>query len=510
MISKDAVNIFLKRKLNSFDWMKELSERELDRVIDTLEPKPFFHTKCYKHQKTCFLIGIYNLSFLYLLDMGLGKTKIMLDLVSYLKMKEKVRKTLIVVPNLVNIESWCEEIRIHSPHLKMVPLIGHTLSRRHAIKQDADLFIINYQGLVYLCTSNVHRKKKREINRDKIQLVIDQFDGLIIDESQKCKSMKTLNYKVCDRIGAYCKVRFALTGTPFGRDPHDLWSQFHIIDRGETLGKFVGIFRQIFFNTIINPWGGYEHKFDRNKEVTLHDMIQNKSIRYKSEECMDLPEQVFIRTRVQFDKNAEEYYNHIVDKIVKSERNITLMDNAFINMRELCSGFIMYKDENEERQTLEFDNPKLEALIGLVEQIPINRKAVIFHEFIYSGNKIEEELKKLKYGTARLWSGAKDPAEELRRFQKDPECRIFIVNHRSGSEGINLQVANYEIFFETPLSPIVRLQAEARCRRPSQQAKKIFYYDIVVKNSIEEKILYYLKEGRDLFQALIEGKESWK
>ncbi len=84
---------------------------------------------------------------------------------------------------------------------------------------------------------------------------------------------------------------------------------------------------------------------------------------------------------------------------------------------------------------------------------------------------------------------------------EEPDCRILVANSVSGGTGLNLQIANYVIFYESPVSPIHRLQAEWRCYRAGQ-TKAVFIYDLVVAESVDEKILEFIKEGKNLLSTL--------
>ena len=83
----------------------------------------------------------------------------------------------------------------------------------------------------------------------------------------------------------------------------------------------------------------------------------------------------------------------------------------------------------------------------------------------------------------------------------------MVVNISSGGEGLNLQVANYCIFVVTTERPDTRRQALKRTHRTGQE-KHVFLYDLVMKNTVELKILQFLEEGKNLFSALVEGTES--
>lgn len=515
MISASALRAFLDRSLDSFDWIKECSEVDLDKALAELAPVPRFHLPPFKHQKACFLIGLSLPEFLYLLDLGLGKTKLVLDLISYRKLCGEKPKALVLVPNVANIENWVIEIEIHAPKLSYVALEGSSLDKTEWLKEDADLYITNYAGLVAMVSESIPHGKKHKwvVRKEKLQRVIDRINSVAFDESTEFKNHLSLAYQACRDISAACYIRYALTGIPFGRNPHDLWSQFYVIDQGLTLGPTLGLFREAFFTKKRNFFGGpysFDYKFDKDKERRFHEVIKNRSIYYDEDECPDLPEKVFSKRFLTFPVDTYQYYKKVVESLRDRKHNMILVKNSFLQMRQLASGFLGYKEDvgGKTAKIVFADNPKLDELMRLVDELPPRKKMIIFHEYIFTGEVIAKELDKIGIGYARLWSGTKDPGQELRRFREVKSCRILECNNHSGAFGLNLQVANYVVFVESPVSPIVRKNAEKRAHRQGQKAKRVFYYDLVMRNSVDEKILGYLKEGRDLFDALIKGKET--
>lgn len=520
MISKAATQAYLARKLNSFDWVKECSEDELDKALNNLNPKPFFYTPPFKHQKASFLVGLECPEFLYFLDLGLGKTKLMLDLIRYRKLCGEKPRAIALVPNVANIENWVMEVEKHAPDLFVTPLVGDSQERFQQLEDKGDIFVINYQGMNALVTDIVKVRKgdkekgRWEINKKRLLGLSSEFNSIIFDESTAFKNHQSLTYRVCRDFSAPYVMRYSLTGTPFGRNPQDLWSQFYVIDRGLTLGPTLGLFRDAFFTKKKNFWGGpysFDYTFDQKKEKKLNRVLQNRSICYDEDECPDLPEKVFIERPVSFPVDTFQYYKKVLEQIRAAGGNKSLLKNSYIQMRQLASGFLGYHDDDEGRKAkIVFDdNPKLDDTLELVKELPNNRKMVIFHEYIFTGEVISRELKKLGIEYDALWSGTKDQGKTLRRFREDPDCIILVCNNKSGAFGLNLQVANYLIWFETPDSVIVRRQTLKRVHRPGQKQRRVFYFDIMMRNSVDYKIHQYLKEGRDLFEAVVQGKERF-
>ena len=517
MISKLAVQRFLSRELASFNWIKQFSREALEAEFNNLTPKPRFTGpyRPYKHQLAGFLIGLHFPEFLYFLDLATGKTRIPLDLIAYAKLRGEKPRVLALVPNVANIENWVMEIETHTPTLSYVPLFGSSEERLQLLRRKADLFIINYAGFAALCSTlqaKESKKRKRKVDEDKLTQVIQGFTGMVLDESTSIQNHSSLTYKVCNQCAKIARRRYALTGTPMGRDPQALWTQFYFIDRGKTLGPTLGLFREAFFTKKRRYWGGFDFTLKPEREKLLHRTLQNRSIYYNESECIALPLKVYARRHVTFTSDMEAYYSRIKGQLIEARGNYHLVKNAFLQMRQISSGFLGVVDnETGERAQLEFpENPKLDELLEIISEMPSKAKFVVFHEYIWSGAKMSGALSKLGIKHERLWSGQKDPAGALRRFREQPNCRGLLANNQSGAFGLNLQVANYAIFYESPTSPLIRTQAEKRIRRPGQKAARCFYIDLIMKGTYDERILDYLAEGKDLFDAVVAGKERVK
>jgi SNF2 family DNA or RNA helicase len=184
------------------------------------------------------------------------------------------------------------------------------------------------------------------------------------------------------------------------------------------------------------------------------------------------------------------------------------MRNAFLRMRQISSGFVgYYDDDHGSRAEYSFPyNPKLELLMTLIQSIREDRKIVVCLDFIWSGDRIEQELKELQIGYVRVSGTTKDPAAALSRFDNDRRVRVMLLSN-SMVFGLNLQIAKYLIFYESPVPVITRKQAERRIERQESQHSKVFVYDLLVRGTVDERILAFHKQGKDLFRAIIDGKE---
>jgi SNF2 family DNA or RNA helicase len=153
-------------------------------------------------------------------------------------------------------------------------------------------------------------------------------------------------------------------------------------------------------------------------------------------------------------------------------------------------------------------NPKLEALIELLRELDPTRKVLVFNEYIKTGEIICARLKKEKVPHLRLYGATKKKQDVIDRF-RGGKHRVLVINSQSGAFGLNLQVASVVVFYESPVDPVVRRQAEKRSHR-SGQTRKVLIYDLIVKGSVDEKIVECIKRGENLFKSVVEGKgKKW-
>lgn len=522
IIARSALRAFLGRQRADSAYAKTLSPDEVEVRLDQLIPLPKFHTAPRHHQKIAFLLGARYPAYLFFLDMGLGKTAVTLNLLQWRKRRGELTRALVLVPNASNVSAWADEAAKHTPGLSVACLEGTPQERAEALAAETDILVATYAGLLSLVCHSEYVLAKRagasgdalekasrgwRVHEPTIKVLARQFNAVIRDEATQAANHRTLTFRVLRRLSKTAPIRYGLTGRPFGRDPQMLWAIFYLTDGGETLGETLGLFRAALYTESDNYWsGGSTWTFDQNKKKVLRRMVRHRSIRYSESECLDLPPKVYTVNPVPFPAETLAYYQKLIEEMrTQKEAGVpTLMRNTFLRMRQLESGFLTVK-MNEEKISIRFkENPKVEALIERLEEMPPRRKALVFHEFRLSGDYLEEALTAAKISYVRLSGGMGKKARGVQdEFRADPGIRVFL-SSSAGGLGLNLQAASYCHFFETPASCITREQEEKRCHRIGQE-RTVFYHDYVVRGGISEKLLGYLQEGKDLMVALIDG-----
>jgi len=514
MINQKAVERFLVRELNNFDWLKEEPKVRIDQALAELVP-PLPSADLWLHQKVCLLILEALKRFMLHIDMGGGKTKITLTLLKYRKDRGEKPRAIVFVPFITAVSTWIEETGKHGHGLTCTPLVGTTGHNLHLLQNvDSDLFVICYQSAVAMLSEtkkNTKGKKKWMIDSGRVRAVFKGFDTLVMDEVHKAKSVTSLTYKMLRAISAQSEYCIGLTGTPFGKDLTDLWPQFNLIDFGDTLGPTLGFYRQVFFQEKVNFWGGYDYTFKKELFPDLQRIIKNSSIRYAVEDFHDMPEKQYIPRYIKPPEGIKAYADKHLEEIrqkagLGGKSAYQEIESSYLKLRQLASGFMTLKGEDNDKLQVSFDeNPKLDILQELIEELPEASKMIVFHHFVYTNTIISDRLKEMKIGHARVYGKQRDPLKELARFKEDPKCKVLVINSKSGSSSLNLQIANYQVYFEQPDSPIDRQQAERRSWRPGQ-TRRVFIYDLLMQGTADIGIYKSNIAGKNMLTELLDGK----
>lgn len=503
MILPESISQFFNRRLEDFRWLKKAPRKE---VWKTLSWKKFL-TKPRDHQLVCQMIGQKYPRFQFFLDMGGGKTKIGLDLFRYRLHTGQAQRGLVCVPNLINLDTWERQVATHAADLRVTILEGTQEKRTKALKQNADLFIVNYAGLpVYMAPL---RKKGRKLNRQLATKFAAKFDFLILDEIHLMGGHDSLQFELVAILSEHARYVYGMTGTPFGRDPIKLWSEFAVVDQGITLGPTLELFRAAYYNKERLPWFGpwaARYNFDNQLRGDLRRMIQHRSIRYTSKE-MGHDGKIQRQTlRVPMTKEQHKHYTNIQREFIEARKTGERVA-FYIRARQITAGFIASGKDEERLEVQLASSAKVDGLAEFISERERSTKVLIYHQYIFSGIMIQDLLRKRKISFAGVGSGFKQPRDQVYRFMHDPRCEVFLANWAAGGTGVDglQEVCHVGIFFESPSDPSRRKQCEMRLDRPGQK-ETVLIYDLVCSNTVDERVLISLAEGKDLLEEVTDGK----
>jgi len=526
MIHPKAVKLFLKQQRDSHAWMKKLTNKQLDRALEEQGFKVADPTKkpLRKQQKVCILLGLAYPRFSFWLDMGLGKTRIVLELMNHYWRLGLLKRGLILCISDEAVDEWEKQFRkwgVKIPHVG----IGNSATVekwQHVAELGAGLIIATYAGFNHMFASRQKTTKRTKRRKAKVKMSPDakkikafaaNLDAFVMDESVHLGNYKGLGFRIAKKLSAKCYSVHALAGVPFGLDPTLIWSQQFLVDRGETLGPTLGLFRGGFFEEKAGHFTMFEYKFKKEMEPVLHEILQHRSITYSTEDAgIELPPVTPIVRSIRLPPETMALYEKALEQLKQAaiRHNRRQMENSFLRMRQLSSGFIGYADDETgaKAQLILPQNPKLDDFVNNIEDMPYDCKFVCFYEFTVSGRALVEALAKRGITAGWVWSGTKDVKKVRRLFDDAPPKKFkgIIGNWRKIAESLNLQRANYTHYFESPVGVIARRQSEKRTDRLGQE-RPGFRFDYCA-TSADRRILQFHKSGADFFKALFRDPDE--
>lgn len=512
LLSREAVRAFMSRDLDDFRWMKQLTREQIERELASLRVRPRFKgDPPWLHQLVCFLIGLSQPRFQFLLDMGAGKTRIISMLIEHFKREGKLDRALITVPRIINIESWMEDVPLRTDLEPWAVNVSDIEEKRERLlRPRGDVTIIDMQSLQWaLCKKEKHRGKHRLVRDDKVvRQVLRLYNLLGIDETHKqVANHNNLWFSLLDQLSKGMDYAYGATGTLFGKRVEDAWSQFYVIDRGETLGENLGPFRAAFFDAKMSPWKGQVFTFNKTRWEEFHRTLQHRSIRYEEDELLELPARVPRRKNFSMSEEQREHYNRALEGLIQAGGNLRELDAQYTRMRQIVSGYLVWKDDYGEHVLHFKQNPKLDGLEALIDEMG-DSKIIVVYWYTETGRMIVDRVKEMGIGVEWLWGGTKDRAALRERFMNvSSNSRVLVMQAEAGGTGNDglQKVARYMVFYETPTDPTTRRQTEKRIHRPGQ-TKRSFIYDLVMMRSLDAGILSDIKEGVDTHNDVVNGK----
>lgn len=447
-----------------------------------------FKTKPFDHQVQCFnFFKQLNIGGLFL-EMGLGKTKIVIDVVSYHHVMGKINKILYVCPNSVT-ENVKDEFTLHT-HIKLETCIlsGHKQKRIKGLQSDANVFIINYEGIKSL----------------EKELTAAKFDCIICDESTRIKNPQAQCSKALHKLGRSAAYRYILTGTPITQSAIDIYSQYKFLEPS-IFGPSYYAFRNRY-----SVLGGYLNKqiIGYRHLEELEKKLFQTAIRFTKTECLDLPAKVYEVKQFDLSKEERTMYNDIKEKIFieleGQQVSAPLIITKLMKLTQICSGFLK-TDSGEDKY---FESSKLKLLKETLEDV-LPKKVIIWCNFTANIQAISKTLRdmRVKHVTFSGKTKAEDRGSVIQEFQKDPDCQVFIGQIQTGGLGINLTAASYVIYYTNTYSLANRLQSEDRAHRIGQE-NKVTYIDLVARKTVEKSIQKALSKKLDLATSIIDTRRA--
>jgi superfamily II DNA or RNA helicase len=421
-------------------------------------------------------------------DMGLGKT--VQTLAHLLLEKQHSRMdlpSLIVAPTSL-VFNWRNELRNFAPSLSCLCLHGPNRQQYYKSINQYDVVITSYPLLI----------------RDETALQMFSYHYLILDEAHYIKNPKTKAARCVRKLDSRHKL--CLTGTPLENHLGELWSLFDFLLPG-LLGN------QKQFQTVFRT--PIEKHQDTARAETLARRVRPFMLRRtKNEVAAELPPKTEIVRRIALTQQQQDLYetvrvsvHHQVRSVIQHQglarSQITILD-ALLKLRQVCCDPRLVKLEKPHTAV---DSAKLAFLTEILpEMIEEGRRILLFSQFTSMLALIEDEVKKMHIGYAKLTGQTNDRAAQIERFQSH-QVPLFLISLKAGGVGLNLTAADTVIHYDPWWNPAVERQATDRAHRIGQ-TQRVFVYKLICEGTVEEKILSMQQHKQSLADSLLQIQEQ--
>lgn len=421
--------------------------------------------KLYPHQKEALdsTANLNKVAFFH--DMGLGKTFTGAE-----KMIRLAAEVNLVVCQKSKVDDWVEHFKEHYSYDHDVFDLTTKLEFEAFVKVFKTNDISDDYKIVGVINYDLVWRRPELLKLTDFTLMLDESSLIQNEKSKRSKFILKLKPKNV----------ILLSGTPVGGKYERLWSQLHLlgwdISRSLYWKQFVTVKRIDMLGRSIPIVTGYKN-VDRLKEK----MNQYGCKFLKTDEVFDLPSQQFIDVKV---KNTKHYQTFRKHKVL-IDGDITFVGDTLLTKmlyeRQLCGSY----------------NPnKLEALKDILAST--EDRVIVFYNFKHELRAIEDVCIALDKPISLVNGDIKDLS-----VYDEHENSVTAIQYQAGAKGLNLQKANKIIYFTPTLSCEDYMQSIKRIHRIKQD-RPCFYYRLIVKNSVEEKIYGALERGEDYTNALFE------
>jgi len=475
-----------------------------------------FKTKPYAHQITALEKSWNKAHFAYFMEMGTGKSKVLIDNIAMLYDKGKINGALIVAPKGV-YQNWFDiEIPNHMPtHIekKMVLWKASFMKGNEIVSKEVDALFETGTDL-HILVMNVEALSTKNGVTFANKFLSCHETLMAIDESTTIKNPDAIRTKSIVQLGRSAKYRRILTGSPVTKSPLDLYKQCEFLDEGLLDYTSYYAFKTRYAVLRTANFGGRSVQIVvgyRNLDE-LSERIEKFSYRVLKEDCLDLPSYSFTKRIIQLSKEQKKIYDSM-KQLALAQLGGKLMTTAtalvqLMRLHQITCGHF----KSDDGTTQKIKNERLDALMDILSEV--ENKAVIWAHYKYDIEIIVEAIKK-EYGPDSYVTYYGDTPSEIRQnniklFQdENSKVRFLIGTPQTGGYGITLTAGNVMIYYSNGYDLEKRTQSEARINRAGQK-RKMTYIDIIAEGTVDEKIVNALRKKIDIASKVMgEELKDW-
>jgi len=470
-----------------------------------------FKTKPYAHQMTALEKSWDKSEYGYFMEMGTGKSKVLVDNMAMLYDKGRINGAVIIAPKGVYRNWLSQEIPHHLPsHVQHKTVLWTASSSKAKDKEYRQLF--ESDDDLHILIVNVEALSTKRGLEFVAKFLSCHETLLAIDESTTIKNPKAKRTKSILLLSKRAKYRRILTGSPVTKSPLDLYTQCNFLNEFLLGFSSYYAFRNRYANMIDKNFGGRRVQLIGSYKNLdeLATSIKAFSYRVLKEDCLDLPEKVYTRREVELTDEQEQAYATMKSAALASLKGKMATAphvlTQLMRLHQITCGHL----KNDDDTITEIKNNRLKELLYLLEEV--EGKVIIWANYIYDIKNIVKAISE-EYGADSIVEyyghvSAEQRQKNIEKFQ-DPtsKARFFIGNPQTGGYGITLTAANTVIYYSNGYDLEKRLQSEDRAHRIGQN-KSVTYIDLIAPKTVDEKIVKALRKKMNIANEIMD--EDWR
>jgi SNF2 family DNA or RNA helicase len=470
-----------------------------------------FKTKPYAHQLTALEKSWDKTEYGYFMEMGTGKSKVLVDNMAMLYDKGRINGAIIVAPKGVYRNWYSQEIPNHlASHIQPTMVLWTALTSKTKDKEYQSLFKTGHD--LHILIMNVEALSTKKGLEFATKFMSCHKTMIAIDESTTIKNPSAKRTKAILKLGKEATYRRILTGSPVTKSPLDLFTQCGFLNSYLLGYDSFYAFRNRYANMIDRNFGGRRVQLigSYKRLDELAEKLKVFSYRVLKEDCLDLPDKVYIRREVDLTEEQSKAYSSMKSaalaslngKMATAPHILTQM----MRLHQITCGHL----KNDDGTITEIKNNRLKELVNLLDEV--EGKVIIWANYVHDIEHIVKTISD-EFGSDSIvqYYGA-IPAEQrqenIEKFQ-DPKskARFFIGNPQTGGYGITLTCANTVVYYSNGYDLEKRLQSEDRAHRIGQ-TKSVTYVDFIAPKTVDEKIVKALRSKMNIANQIMD--EDWR
>ena len=434
----------------------------------------------YQHQKDTASFLTMNKKAFCFNEQGTGKTASAIWAADFLMQKKIINRVLVICPLSIMDSAWRNDLFSFAMHRTVDVAHGNKDKRAKIINNGADFVIINYDGV--------------EVVKDVI--ANGGFDLIIVDEATHYKNVQTKRWKTLKKLINEDTWLWMMTGTPAAQSPLDAYGLAKMVNPLQ-VPRFFGTFReQVMYRVTQFKWIAKD-----TAKSTVFAALQ-PAIRFTKEQCLDLPDMVYTKRKIELTTQQKKYYEMLRKRMVMqvAGEHITAV-NAAVNINKLLqiSAGAIYTDDGD---SIQFDiSNRYKVLREVIDEC--SQKVLVFVPFRHTIDMLANKLTSdgITSDIIRGDVPAHKRSEIFERFQNTPDPKVLIIQPQAAAHGVTLTAASTVVWWGPTSSLETYAQANARVHRSGQKHKCTV---IQLAGSLVEQRVYSLLDDKiDAHSAII-------